>query len=73
MAIHPGWVQTDMGGKDGKLSAEESIKGMLNVIDNLKAKHSGSFFCLRWYSTAMVKSIFASFTRSEATKCYLIL
>ncbi|WP_413114067.1 SDR family oxidoreductase [Thaumasiovibrio sp. DFM-14] len=44
MAIHPGWVQTDMGGKDGKLTVQDSVKGMLNVIDNLKAKHSGSFF-----------------------------
>ncbi|MCL1093698.1 SDR family oxidoreductase [Shewanella kaireitica] len=44
MAIHPGWVQTDMGGKDGKLTVQASVKGMLNVIDNLKAKHSGSFF-----------------------------
>lgn len=44
MAIHPGWVQTDMGGKDGKVTVEECVKGMLNVIDNLKLKHSGSFF-----------------------------
>ncbi|EGR1585343.1 SDR family oxidoreductase [Vibrio parahaemolyticus] len=44
MAIHPGWVQTDMGGKDGKVTVEESVEGMLNVIDNLKLKHSGSFF-----------------------------
>ncbi len=44
MAIHPGWVQTDMGGKDGKVTVKESVKGMLNVIENLKLKHSGSFF-----------------------------
>ncbi len=35
MAIHPGWVQTDMGGKDGKVTVKESVKGMLNVIENL--------------------------------------
>ncbi|MEZ9313429.1 SDR family oxidoreductase [Vibrio sp. 10N.222.51.C8] len=44
MAIHPGWVQTDMGGKEGKVTVKESVTGMLNVIDNLKLKHSGSFF-----------------------------
>lgn len=44
MAIHPGWVQTDMGGIDGKVTVEESVKGMLHVINNLQAKHSGSFF-----------------------------
>ncbi|MEZ8886220.1 SDR family oxidoreductase [Vibrio sp. 10N.222.54.F6] len=44
MAIHPGWVKTDMGGKEGKVTVKGSVTGMLNVIDNLKLKHSGSFF-----------------------------
>lgn len=44
LAIHPGWVQTDMGGDEGKITAEESVKGMLSVIENLRLKHTGSFF-----------------------------
>jgi len=31
--IHPGWVQTRMGGEDGALTAEESVGAMLNVIE----------------------------------------
>lgn len=44
MAIHPGWVQTDMGGKNGKVSIKDSVSGMLKVIDRLDISHSGSFF-----------------------------
>lgn len=44
MAIHPGWVQTDMGGPDGKITTAQSVEGIINVIANLEVKHSGSFF-----------------------------
>ncbi len=33
--LHPGWVQTDMGGSSAPLQAVESIRGMLQVIDKL--------------------------------------
>ncbi|XP_026166804.1 C-factor-like isoform X2 [Mastacembelus armatus] len=41
MAIHPGWVRTDMGGAD--LSTEESITATLSVIGGLTEKDHGSF------------------------------
>jgi NAD(P)-dependent dehydrogenase (short-subunit alcohol dehydrogenase family) len=44
MAIHPGWVQTDMGGPDGKITTAQSVEGIINVIANIEVKHSGSFF-----------------------------
>jgi NAD(P)-dependent dehydrogenase (short-subunit alcohol dehydrogenase family) len=40
----PGWVKTDMGGPDAILSPEESIKGILSVLDGLKLDDTGKFF-----------------------------
>ena len=42
--IHPGWVKTDMGGKAGKITVEQSITGMIKVISDLKSSQSGGFF-----------------------------
>ncbi len=33
--LHPGWVQTDMGGSSAPLKPVDSIRGMLGVIDKL--------------------------------------
>lgn len=43
MAIHPGWVRTDMGGFEAPLSTEESISSVLSVIGGLTEKDHGSF------------------------------
>ncbi|XP_026168114.1 C-factor-like [Mastacembelus armatus] len=43
MAIHPGWVRTDMGGSEADLSTEESITATLSVIGGLTEKDHGSF------------------------------
>ena len=42
--IHPGWVQTDMGGKNANLTPEESISGMRAVIDKLGPDDNGSYW-----------------------------
>jgi NAD(P)-dependent dehydrogenase (short-subunit alcohol dehydrogenase family) len=44
MMIHPGWVQTDMGGGGAPLSAHESASSLLKIIDNLTSKDNGRFF-----------------------------
>lgn len=43
VAIHPGWVRTDMGGLQAPLSPEESISAVLSVIGRLTEKDHGSF------------------------------
>jgi NAD(P)-dependent dehydrogenase (short-subunit alcohol dehydrogenase family) len=42
--LHPGWVQTRMGGSSAPLTPEESIAGMRRVIDGLGKRDSGGFF-----------------------------
>jgi NAD(P)-dependent dehydrogenase (short-subunit alcohol dehydrogenase family) len=44
VVMHPGWVQTDMGGPNATLTKTESIAGMLGVIENLTTDSSGKFF-----------------------------
>jgi NAD(P)-dependent dehydrogenase (short-subunit alcohol dehydrogenase family) len=42
--LHPGWVQTRMGGASAPLDPETSIAGMRKVIEGLGPGQSGRFF-----------------------------
>jgi NAD(P)-dependent dehydrogenase (short-subunit alcohol dehydrogenase family) len=43
VVLHPGWVQTDMGGSGAPLTIDQSVPAMVKVIDGLKAKDNGRF------------------------------
>lgn len=43
VVVHPGWVQTDMGGKQAPMTPQESISSLLSVICALSEKDHGQF------------------------------
>jgi len=44
ICIDPGWVKTDMGGKEAMLEPTESITPIIDFLKRLTKKESGGFF-----------------------------
>ncbi|WP_345868831.1 SDR family oxidoreductase [Shewanella algae] len=44
VALHPGWVQTSMGGPNALIDVDTSAAGMKQLLDNLSQAQSGGFY-----------------------------
>ena len=43
LLIHPGWVETDMGGPNAPIQAEESVNGIMDRIQEQTLELTGRF------------------------------
>lgn len=47
VVLHPGWVQTAMGGPNARIGISESVAGIVAVANGLTKQNSGQFFNYR--------------------------
>jgi NAD(P)-dependent dehydrogenase (short-subunit alcohol dehydrogenase family) len=46
ISVHPGWIQTDMGGPHATRTPADTLPGLMKVMDGATMADTGTF--LRW-------------------------
>ena len=44
IALHPGWVQTEIGGPGANTSSEACVAGILKMAQGFEEKHNGLLY-----------------------------
>lgn len=47
LMVHPGWVKTRMGGPNAEVPVQDSVAGILKLVEKASKKDSGRFFDYR--------------------------
>ncbi|XP_039301256.1 C-factor isoform X2 [Nilaparvata lugens] len=44
VSIHPGWIKTDMGGKQAPLEIDQAVPQIIQLFNTMSQSHNGGFY-----------------------------